>query len=365
MPGRVRFAAGIASLLVGSAAGCASVPKLAYSPAELRATLAHRAPAISPGEIVVPYEITGPETAIARDLVREAHSDVEKVRILVAAIFDPDVFGLRYASTGTATADETLRRSEGNCLALASVFIGLARAVGLDARYMDASVRVHETRDVDEETTVHFGHVTAMVVTGNDGNVGLDFARLGPIRWYRIIDDLEALAHFYNNRGYEVIDLARERGEPTDWAAAGHEFELAVQVKPTLALAWNNLGLAAAHLGRSEEAIRDYRRAIAIDPNLPAPRTNLGALYLRSGDPAAALAPLEAAARLDPGGAHAQYNLAVARLPLGDRAGAVKALERAVALRRGYRSAQTLLDELRLSPVGVRDGPPESAGVHP
>jgi len=33
-------------------------------------------------------------------------------------------------------------------------------------------------------------------------------------RTFRIIDDVEALAHYYNNRGYELIHEAREAGRP-------------------------------------------------------------------------------------------------------------------------------------------------------
>ena len=90
-------------------------------------------------------------------------------------------------------------------MALASAFVGLARHVGLDARYIDASSRVHETRYGEDGTTVNFGHVTAMVMTGQE-KIGLDFEQVGPFTWYRVLDDLEALAHFYNNRGYEAVD---------------------------------------------------------------------------------------------------------------------------------------------------------------
>ncbi len=342
---RLVVTAGMLALsIVGGAAGCA-YSKLAYAPDELRAEVSRRAPTIPPGEIVVPFEITAEQAARARELVKDAQTESDRVRLLVAAFFDPAGFGLRYAWGVTASAEETFRISEGNCLSLASAFVGLARAVGLSAHYMDASVRVHETRHGGDGITVNAGHVTAVIRSGGT-NVALDFARLGPIRWYRVIDDVEALAHFYNNRGFDLVEQARDRGADAAWAEALHSFGLAVQVAPGFAPAWNNLGIAAAHLGHGEEAMRHYRAAVASDPTLAAPRNNLGALLLRRGDLRAALEELEAAARLDPKGPHIQLNLAMARLGNRDREGAARALQRAIDLRGSYPEAEALLAEV-------------------
>lgn len=353
----VRVAVGLALSFAVGALGCATASKLVYTPAELRAEVARRAPAIPAGEIVVPFEIGEAEAAVARRMVLEAKSDSERVRILAEALFDPNAFGLRYAPSVTASAEETLRTSTGNCLALASVFVGLARAIGLNAHYMDASTRVHEMRHGEDGMTINAGHLTAMVSTAHE-DIALDFARLGRIRWYRVIDDLEALAHFYNNRGFDLMDRSQERGAPVPWVDVAHDFRLAVQVMPAFAQAWNNLGIAATRLGRYAEAVEDYRTAIARDPKLAAPHNNLGSLYLQTGDDGAALRSFEKAARLEPSGPHIQYNLALALLRRGDRPGAIRALQRAVDLRAGYPEAQKLLDELtadRDRPRG--DGP--------
>lgn len=346
MSRRFVWEAAAATVLALAAGGCAA-PRLAWDPDRLRAEVARRAPGLGPGEVLVPFEIDEATAARARAVVADAGSDLAEVRRLVAALFDPEVFGVRYVPGATATAAETLRRREGSCFGLASVFVGLARAAGLHAYYMDASSRVHEMRVGADGMAVNEGHITAMVETSS-GNVGLDFERLGPVRWYRILDDMEALAHFYNNRGYERVEEARERGEPADWEGAARQFRVALDVAPGFARAWNNLGIAAAHLGRRDEAIADWREAIRRDPALPAPRNNLGALLLEAGDERGALAILEEAARLDGSGPHVRYNLALARLRTGDRAGAVRALRS--ALREGaYPLAQQLLEKLAVA----------------
>ncbi|MBL0277522.1 MAG: tetratricopeptide repeat protein [Anaeromyxobacter sp.] len=354
MTGRAR-AACLAAIALSSAAGCAGATRQIYTPADLRSELATRGAALPPADVVVPFELPPAALASARRLVRNANTDVQRVELLLGALFDPGLYGLRYESAATTTGAEALLAGRGNCVALASVFIGLARHVGLDARYIDASSRVHETRYGEDGTTVNFGHVTAMVMTGQE-KIGLDFEQVGPFTWYRVLDDLEALAHFYNNRGYERVDLARQQGGPPDWGEAARQFGLAVAVKPTFARAWNNLGIAAAQQGRPEEARRHYQQAIALDPALSAPHANLGALALKAGDLPAALDSLVAASRLDPAGAHIQYNLAVALLRSGDRGGAIRALQRTLSLRGSYPGAQALLERLSPGAPGAGGG---------
>jgi tetratricopeptide (TPR) repeat protein len=345
MPRSVALVLLSAFACIGAIAGCAT-SKLAYSPDELRLELARTAPSIPRDEIVIPYEIDAGQVALARDLVRFAKSDIDRVRILTEAFNDPKIFGLRYAPTLTVDARQTLRDKEGNCLSLSSVFIGLARAAGLDAFYVDGSVRIHERRFEDsQDLSVDIGHVSVMIKTADEA-IGLDFAQFGRSRWYRVISDVEALAHFYNNRGFELIDTAEQDGQEADWSRVHHNFWLAVQVQPSFAQAWNNLGVAEAHLGHHQESIAAYGNAIAHRPDLAAPHNNLGSLYLQIGEAGLALKSLETAEKLEPSGSHIQYNLAVARLRLGDRAGAIRALRQAIDLRGSDAHARSLLDEL-------------------
>lgn len=339
--------------LLHAASGCAPLSKLAYAPGELRAEVLRRARDIKPDEVVVPFELGSSYTARAQAVIRHSGTDEDRMRALARALFDPAAFGLRYGPRATASAQEALRFSEGNCLAVASIFIGLARSVGLRAYYIDASIRLQEGRYGEAEIAVSTGHITA-VVRVDAGDLALDIERIGPITRYRIIDDLEALAHFYNNRGFDRIEGQQEPARAAGWNGAARDFHLAVEVKPTFAPGWNNLGLAAARLGRYAEAIDDYRTASRLDPDLVAPLNNLGALYLQTGRPDAALEVLEAAASLDPRAYHIRYNLAEARLRRGDRHGAIQALREAIDLHNGYAMAQELLNKLTVDPLTER-----------
>jgi hypothetical protein len=323
--------------------GCAiGAKQLAYPAGQLRDELARRIPR---DEVVIPFEISAEHARKAQALVASTPDASEKVRILLDALLGPREFGLRYMVGVPGTAEEAIAHGGGDCLALASAFVGLARAAGLDASYMDASFRMQETEYLGDQTTVKVGHITAFVRTTSD-RYGLDFARMGRVYWYEPIDDIEAVAHYHNNLGYILLEGGGDGGNAVGWARAEHQFDLATRVKPDFARAWNNLGVARARLARREEARDAYRRAIALDEKFPSPRLNLGVLLLEAGEVDAASEQLETAARLDPTAPNVQYELGLVRLRRGDRPGAVKALEKAVSLRGGWPAAQAVLDQI-------------------
>ncbi|MGC4118112.1 MAG: tetratricopeptide repeat protein [Myxococcales bacterium] len=306
---------GLAILLGVSLGGCAAAQhQRVYGPGQLRRELMRRVPERPELSATVPFELPPEVIAHAKEIVASGKklTDRTKVSALVEAMFDPADFGLTYAEVETVGAQKALERRSGNCLDLASIFIGLARAVGVRAEYMDASHRVQETREVSGGITLRSGHVTAAVDVG-DERVGLDFARLGPVQRYRLMDDVEAVAHFHNNRGWDLIDRALAAGATVDWQAALGEFEAAVAIEPDFAAGWNNVGIALARLGRRREAMESYRRAAEANPALVAPRVNLAALLLQMGEVQGAIAELEAALAAEPGDARVQKLLQTAQ----------------------------------------------------
>ena len=50
------------------------------------------------------------------------------------------------------------------------------------------------------------------------------------------------------------------------WKEATYRWQRAVEIDPTYAAAWNNLGIGYEHEGRFEEARQAYEKAVALDP---------------------------------------------------------------------------------------------------
>ncbi len=339
----LQLAAGI--VLAALATGCASGQRIAYSPHDLRAEVQVRLPADRAADVLVPFEPTSEMTARAKhylDGVYTAHARADR---LVRAITAADQFDIHWVPVATTVARDTARNGYGNCLSMTSLFVGLARAVGLKAYYVDASDRINSVTRADE-LIVDTGHIVATVYTERGWSL-VDFTgEVSEYRTFRVMDDVEALAHFYNNRGYEILSEAAQSEDAPPWDQALADFQLATLVHGDFARAQNNLGVAWARLGNDTEAEAAYRAAAAADDRFAAPRHNLGNLHLRREEPHEAARWYSLAIKLQKNNPYAHYHLGLALMRAGDLDGSVKSFERAIALKHDYPEPRNMLAQV-------------------
>jgi len=77
----------------------------------------------------------------------------------------------------------------------------------------------------------------------------------------------EAFQHFANDRLEEAVE----------------GYKRALELDPSLALAWNGLSMAYKNLGELDAAIEAARRLIELEPDDPLSHTNLSILYQNKG----------------------------------------------------------------------------------
>jgi len=65
----------------------------------------------------------------------------------------------------------------------------------------------------------------------------------------------------------EQVEFAITMANKGLWTEATMRWEKAVEIDPTYAAAWNNLGIAYEQQGKFEEANKSYNKAIQLDPN--------------------------------------------------------------------------------------------------
>ena len=194
---------------------------------------------------------------------------------LLTALLSRSGLDLVYQSGHTGSAREVFTTKTANCLAFTHLFVGMARELGLAVYYL----RVDDLQRFDREgdLVIASGHVTAGFGPTPQRRI-LEFSAL-PIRDYkqvRQIDDLEAVAMFYSNRGAELLREADATGALA-W------LETAVRVDPELPEAWVNLGVALRREGQMARAEASYRRALEADPQTLAAYQNLAALLRLAG----------------------------------------------------------------------------------
>ena len=106
----------------------------------------------------------------------------------------------------------------------------------------------------------------------------------------------------------EGCKLDEDEHRTADAEAAYHR---AIELDPSFANAFTNLGNLLFRRGNSEEAERTYRRALRVDPEQPEAWYNLGFLLYDRGDLDGARFGFERALASDPGFADAHFNLAI------------------------------------------------------
>ncbi len=313
------------------AAGCAATPKRVYTPDEMRAELATRVSTQMRDEIVIPFEIDDEIRQLARDTTRNALSDTERVEALVGTITSLAGFSISYDWLSNKTAKEVFRQGKGNCLAYTNLFVGMARAVGVDAVYADVMFNERLTREA--EIVVKSTHITAAVTLGS-GLTLIDFTRTPERKYtaFRPIDDLEAIANFYNNQGF-LYGYYTEKGD-VEFDPLEKELEmyrLALEVLPTFERARNNLGVALRRRGKIDEAIEQYTLAIKHDPKYVEARSNLATAYMYQGRTKEALEEYRLAAENAGPDGYVHERLGITFLRLGRYREAIKELRKALS----------------------------------
>jgi Flp pilus assembly protein TadD len=269
------LAAPLGTVLVVALAGCASTLPVSGDRSKIAPTLTARG--LDPDQVVVPYELNEEMQAWAHQLVPR-HTPFEKrLDLLVRGLLDPEKLDIRYESRHTGTAEEVFASRKANCLAFTSLFVGMAREVGVPAFYVD--VDEIERFEKEGDLVVVSGHVSAGYGIARKELQILDFSPTpvpGKDRRVHPISDLTAIALFHSNRGAELLRAGQEP-EALGW------LRKAVAIDPELSGAWINYGVALRRTGKPDEAEAAYRKALEVDASAVSAYQNLSSLLRFKG----------------------------------------------------------------------------------
>lgn len=191
-------------------------------------------------------------------------------------------FTASYQPNRTNTAAETFEQKAGNCLSYTNMFIALARASGLDARYQ--VVDVPPSWDADDGYLIRYTHVNVLLkgvrfdkAYGEDFTVDFNEVHPDVDDPARVIDDSYASALFYANRSVNLFRQGENR-------QAFAYLRRAIELVPDNMDFWLNLGAFYAKLEHYNEAIRAYERVLQLDRDNRGAMSGLGRAYQVLGD---------------------------------------------------------------------------------
>lgn len=239
----------------------------------------------------------------------------EKVSHLKTAVAEHDYIGAEELLIKEVEQDPHSARAAGLLAYLGSVYF-------LNHDYLNAAIAWKKS---DAITTLS---------SGLQFSLAMAYIRIAHPDWARPV--LESLsAHDSKNALYPYW-LGRIDYDAQHYPEATQRFQQAIVLDPTMARAYDNLGLCYFYQNQTELAIRNFNRAIELDRNAPHPSAwpylNLAVTLQFLGRTQEAEADLREALRLDPHFAAAHYQLGKVLEHLGQPEAAVPELLEAIRL---------------------------------
>jgi Flp pilus assembly protein TadD len=199
-----------------------------------------------------------------------------RVNGLLDGMRDGGLLSLHYTDDFTRTASGTFHDRVGNCLSFTMLFVALARAAGLDARYQVVDVPPTWTDDLG---LIAVGsHVNALVEAPADRKFVVDFNDAFFREQYptRTVSDDYAAALYYNNLGAEALG---RRDNESSFALLRE----AARTYPDMPAAWVNLGVLYLRFKHLDYAEAAFLRALETDPREQSAFSNLESVYTALG----------------------------------------------------------------------------------
>jgi Flp pilus assembly protein TadD len=232
---------------------------------------------VDAAQVIYPFHASDDMVAWADEKLRKyGVVDPEiKLQILQASFFDEGEFSFAYDQVRTLTAEEAFAARSGNCMSFTSLFVAMARSIGVPTFLVSVNRQPEVVKD--EGLVVVNRHVVAGYRAPQQLYI-YDFTETTktPYMTQRIVDDIGASAIYHTNLGGYAIRVG-------DLGEAVRNLEIAVVLAPRWAPAWINLGVARSRLDNVDAAFDAFQRALEVEPGNSSALVNLAKIYREQG----------------------------------------------------------------------------------
>lgn len=286
---RVSRSSAVCGLLLSlvAASGCTLSRSGPLDHAEVPVLVGYTSTSVDPSLVPRPssdiMQLTPEMRQFARDSVRHASNDEQRMKQLSTAVLHPGSLGVRYLDRVTRTAAEAFEKANGNCLSLSILFTALAREAGIDATFYEVNVLPDWTLAGDVVFSTR--HINVSGKMSHGGSYVMDFSPYLIRREIgrRRVTEREAIAQYYNNLGAEYLADGEIVG-------AYLHFKKSVELAPKISFFWSNLAVVYSRSGQFGDAELALQQAIAIDASNTSAMNNLVRLYEKTDNTEASAA---------------------------------------------------------------------------
>ena len=222
------------------------------------------------------------ETFIEEANVNDPRISYTRFRRLMLGLKSGGYFNNHYEEDGTYSAAKTFAGAKGNCLGYTNMFIALARAANLDAKYQ--LVESSPLFDVEAGQLIRNNHINVIVdrldLPGEySAKVVVDFNIVQPDPEHAkptIVSDSFAEALFY-------VNLSADAQAVGDLRKAFAYLKRAALTDESNYFLWNNLGVFYSRMGEADLAEHAYHVALSHDPKNKSAMVGLVVTYSNQG----------------------------------------------------------------------------------
>ena len=221
--------------------------------------------------------ITPEMERFAEGAVDGVGTDRQRIKALLAALVSPALLGITYDPAANFTPAETFHKARANCLTFTTLYVLLARHVGLRAKFNEVDVPpIWDMQSPD--TLLLYKHVNALVRPERDRRqvIDLDMEEYDSSYPQREIADSLAEAQYYNNRAMELM-FDEQLAEAQRYLAK------AIAIAPGISYFWGNLASLYRRAGDTDAAELAFRKALQVHPVDTAAMSNAARLYAELG----------------------------------------------------------------------------------
>jgi len=215
--------------------------------------------------------------------------------------------------------DDAIKDKGANCVGYTQLLYVLGKTVGLSVE----PIEVLGASDIKE------GHVTGLIGLSDERKVMVELTSTPAFttqafkleeeyktmgNYLELLDDDSMIPHTRIRRldkdglmASVFISRGKNYDSSGEYLRTIAEINVAVELDPKYALAYNNRGIAYHRLGYLYDALADLDVAIELDPEFAEAYSNRGVIRVASGNYTSAISDYDKAIELDPGYAKAYY----------------------------------------------------------